>query len=32
MPEPIQNVLLAFGLFGLWWTSHTLEVAIVALV
>ena len=30
MPEQIRCVV-SFGLYGLWQTSHTLEVAIVAL-
>ena len=27
-----KRCVVSFGLFGLWWTSHTLEVAIIALV
>ena len=28
----ISRCVVSFGLSGLWWTSHTLEVAIIALV
>ena len=28
---PFSECVVSLGLFGLWWTSHTLEVAIVAL-
>ena len=27
-----SRCVVSFGLSGLWWTSHTLEVAIIALV
>ena len=27
-----SECVVSLGLFGLWWTSHTLEVAIVAFV
>ena len=27
-----SRCVVSFGLFGLWWTSRTLEVAIIALV